>query len=81
MSIQEDDRIKKQKEGKYPKNNCSQNNSHCRPFDVLMPRIERDGECIHPDVEFGTVEVKRMVIYFLVIIDIGTHFCSSLRWA
>jgi len=27
-------------------------------FDVLMPRSERDGKCILPDVEFGTVEVK-----------------------
>lgn len=27
-------------------------------FDVLMPRNERDGECILPDVEFGIVELK-----------------------
>jgi len=50
-------------------------------FDVLMPRSERDGKCILPDVEFWNCGGKRMIIYFLVIIDIGTHCCSSLRWA
>ena len=33
--------------------------SHCRPFYVLMPRREGDGECILLDVEFGTMEVKK----------------------
>ena len=80
MSIVEDDGIKMQKVDKMPKD-CTNNDNHCRPFDVLTPRSGRDGECILPDVDFGTVKVKRMVIYFLMITDVGNHCCSSLRWA
>ena len=80
MSILEDDGTKKQKEGQDAKNFCIKNSSQCRPFDFLMPRSERYGKCILPDVEFGTIEVKIMVISFLVITDVGSHCCNSLRW-
>ena len=42
--------------------------SHCRPFDVLTPRREGDGECIFLDVEFGTVEVKEWSFLFLLLL-------------
>ena len=61
MSILEDDG----KRDKMSKNLELKIFSHCRPFDVLMPRSEEDGEYILPYVEFGTMEVKRLVISFL----------------
>ena len=45
MLILEDDGIKKREWTKMP-------------YGVLTPRSKRDGECILPNVEFGTVEVK-----------------------
>ena len=69
------------KRDKMPKNIAAKTTAIVDHFDVLMPRSERDGECILPNVEFGTMEVKIMVIYFLIITDVGTHYCNSLRWA
>ena len=48
--------------------NAKKNCSHCRPFDVLTPRSERDGEFILLDVEFGTMEVKEWSYIFLLLL-------------
>ena len=48
---------------------CSQKFcSHCRPFYVLTPRREGDGECILLDVQFGTVELKEWSFFFLLLL-------------
>ena len=41
---------------------------HYRPFYVLTPRREGDGECILPDVEFGTVEAKEWSFIFFLLL-------------